>query len=106
MSDDQSRDVQISNRRAHDDLAFHVEVARRFIENQYRRSCVQRSREQDPLLLAGGANGAFKMGRHVRYPKETPLNNLFLSMLDTVGVKAESLGDSSGRLPRLTDLTA
>ncbi|MGC4053722.1 MAG: hypothetical protein QM757_31425 [Paludibaculum sp.] len=59
-----------------------------------------------PLLVAGGANGAFKMGRHVRYPKETPLNNLFLSMLDTAGVRSESLGDSTGRLPRLTDLTA
>ncbi|WP_321476666.1 DUF1552 domain-containing protein [uncultured Paludibaculum sp.] len=64
------------------------------------------SHDDLPAMLAGGANGAFKLGRHVRYPAETPLNNLFLSMLDTAGVKAESLGDSSGRLPRLTDLTA
>jgi hypothetical protein len=58
-----------------------------------------------PVLMAGGANGAFRMGRHVRYESETPMNNLFLAILDTVGVHEEVLGDSSGRLPRLTDLT-
>ncbi|HAX42443.1 MAG TPA: DUF1552 domain-containing protein [Bryobacteraceae bacterium] len=59
-----------------------------------------------PVLLVGGANGAFKTGRHVEYPKETPMNNLFLSILDTMGVEAESLGDSTGRLEYLSDLTA
>jgi len=59
-----------------------------------------------PVLLAGGVKSAFRMGRHVRYEKETPMNNLFLSILDTMGVREETLGDSSGRLPRLTDLTA
>lgn len=58
-----------------------------------------------PVLLAGGANGAFRMGRHLRYDSETPLNNLFLAILDTMGVRETALGDSSGRLPRLTDLT-
>lgn len=52
-----------------------------------------------PVLLAGGG---YKMGRHIQYPAETPLNNLFLSVLDTAGVKAESLGDSTGRLTGLT----
>ena len=59
-----------------------------------------------PVLLAGGANGGIKLGRHLKYAPETPLNNLFLSLLDTVGVPTESIGDSTGRLPRLTGLTA
>lgn len=56
-----------------------------------------------PVLLTGGANGAYRMGRHVRYT-ETPLNNLFVAMLDTMGVREEALGDSEGKLPRLVDL--
>jgi hypothetical protein len=59
-----------------------------------------------PVLLVGGVNGAFKTGRHVQYPRETPMNNLFLSMLDVMGVKEETLGDSTGRLQFLSDLTA
>ena len=54
-----------------------------------------------PLLLAGGAAGRLKGGRHLRYPAETPMTNLLLSMLDMVGVRTERLGDSTGRL---TDL--
>lgn len=59
-----------------------------------------------PVLAAGGANGAIKTGRHVRYAVETPMNNFYLALLDTMGVREETLGDSSGKLPRLTDLTA
>jgi hypothetical protein len=55
-----------------------------------------------PVLLAGGVNGEYRMGRHVRYPMETPMNNLFLSILDTAGVREEQLGDSNGRLTGLT----
>lgn len=55
-----------------------------------------------PVLLAGGVNGQYRMGRHVRYATETPMNNLFLSILDTVGVREEQLGDSNGRLAGLT----
>ena len=51
-----------------------------------------------PLLLAGTGGGAFKTGRHVRFPKETPLNNLWLALLQRVGVKLQSLGDSTGTL--------
>jgi hypothetical protein len=54
-----------------------------------------------PILLAGGANGKLQMGRHVRYPKETPLTNLYLSLLDHAGVRPEVLGDSTGRLTSL-----
>src|SRR6185503_18303015 len=44
-----------------------------------------------PLLLAGKGGGAVKTGRHVRFAKETPLNNLWLAMLQRVGVKLPSL---------------
>jgi hypothetical protein len=51
-----------------------------------------------PVLLAGKAGGTLRTGRHLRYPKDTPLNNLWLSMLDRVGVAVPELGDSTGRL--------
>ena len=54
-----------------------------------------------PILLAGRANGTLKTGRHIEYPNRTPLNNLFLSMLDRMGVPAETLGDSTGKLQGL-----
>ncbi len=54
-----------------------------------------------PLLLAGKGGGSLKTGRHICYPKETPLTNLYLSMLDRVGVKINSFGDSTGRLESL-----
>jgi hypothetical protein len=54
-----------------------------------------------PILVAGGANGKLQMGRHVRYPKETPLTNLYLSLLDHAGVRPEVIGDSTGRLTSL-----
>ena len=54
-----------------------------------------------PVLLAGGGNGTISTGRHVRYEQETPMTNLFLSMLDRVGVSVPFLGDSTGRLPGL-----
>jgi len=51
-----------------------------------------------PLLLAGGGCGTLKGGRHIRYPKETPLANLHLTLLDNFGVKRDRIGDSTGRL--------
>lgn len=54
-----------------------------------------------PVVLAGGGNGTLTPGRHVKFPFETPMCNLFLSMLDRMGVKEERFGDSTGRL---TDL--
>jgi hypothetical protein len=57
-----------------------------------------------PLVLVGGAAGQIKGGRHIVYPKDTPVTNLFLNMLDKLGVPAEQIGDSTGKLPFLTDL--
>ena len=54
-----------------------------------------------PILIAGKGGGTLKGGRHLVYPKNTPLNNLYLSMLDRVGLPTPSLGDSTGTLPRL-----
>jgi len=50
-----------------------------------------------PVLVAGGRTGS----GHLRYSKETPMNNLHLTLLDRVGVKIESLGDSQGELADL-----
>lgn len=55
-----------------------------------------------PVILAGRGGGSFSTGRHVRYAKDTPMANLFLSMLDRMGVPAERFGDSTGRLAQLT----
>jgi hypothetical protein len=54
-----------------------------------------------PILLAGRGGGTIKPGRHIQFETGTPLNNLYLSMLDRIGAKRDSLGDSTGRL---TDL--
>ena len=54
-----------------------------------------------PILLAGRGCGTIKPGRHVKFAKETPLNNLWVSMLDRLNVKVASLGDSTGGLTKL-----
>ena len=51
-----------------------------------------------PILVAGGATGKMKGGRHVKYPENTPMANLLLSLLDKAGVPTEKFGDSSGRV--------
>ncbi|MEP7306821.1 MAG: DUF1552 domain-containing protein [Acidobacteriota bacterium] len=51
-----------------------------------------------PLVLAGGGAGELKGGRHIRYPKETPLANLHLTLLDKLGVRLDRIGDSTDRL--------
>jgi len=57
-----------------------------------------------PVALVGGGCGTLKTGRHVKYPRETPLNNLLLAMLDKAGVPTEKLGDSTGELEHLSDI--
>ena len=53
------------------------------------------------LTMAGSGGGTIKTGRFVRYPEETPLNNLWLAMLERFGAPAQKLGDSTGVLDRL-----
>jgi hypothetical protein len=56
-----------------------------------------------PILLAGKGGGTLTTGRHVRFPKETPLMNLYLSLLDRMGAPVERLGDSTGPLTSLSE---
>jgi hypothetical protein len=51
-----------------------------------------------PLVLAGGRSAQIMGGRHIRYPRETPLANLHLTLLDKLGVRLDRIGDSTGRL--------
>jgi hypothetical protein len=51
-----------------------------------------------PIVLAGGGGGRVKGNRHLTFPKDTPLNNLLLTMLDNAGVPFEQFGDSTGKL--------
>jgi hypothetical protein len=55
-----------------------------------------------PIVLAGGGAGQIQGGRHIRYPKETPMNNLLITVLGKAGVPAEKLGDSTGQLTELS----
>lgn len=50
------------------------------------------SREKAPYVIAGSAGGALVTGRFLRYPAETPHNNLLLSLLHTLGIEDESFG--------------
>jgi hypothetical protein len=56
-----------------------------------------------PTLLFG-RGGGLRPGRHIQYPEHTPMNNLFLTLLDHMGIPTETLGDSTGKLAPLTDV--
>ncbi len=58
--------------------------------------------ENLPIILAGSGGGTISTGRHVRYSTETPMCNLFMSMLDRMGAEVPFIGDSTGRLPKLS----
>lgn len=51
-----------------------------------------------PVLLIGKGAGKLNPGRHVKYERNTPMNNLHLRLLDGMGVRIDQLGDSTGRL--------
>lgn len=54
-----------------------------------------------PILVAGGAAGRMRGGRHIRYATAAPLANLHLTLLDRVGVPLETFADSNGRVDEL-----
>lgn len=60
--------------------------------------------ENLPTVLAGRGNGQLTPGRHITYAEETPITNLYLSMLDKMGVPVDNFADSTGRLNGLSDL--
>ena len=57
-----------------------------------------------PIALVGGTKAGITGGRYVRYPKGTPLANLWVTILEKLGVPVEAFGDSTGPLDRLTDV--
>ncbi len=57
-----------------------------------------------PLVLAGRGNGKLRPGRHVQYAGETPMANLYVSLLDRMGVPVESVGNSNGKLAGLSGI--
>ncbi len=61
----------------------------------------QHTHEDLPVLLAGKGKGSIRPGRHIAFPKGTPMTNLYMTMLDHVGVRPESIGDSNGKLDGL-----
>jgi hypothetical protein len=54
-----------------------------------------------PIVLAGKGGGAIPTGRHIKYPMDTPLTNLYRSMLERVGAPMEKFSDSTGTLKGL-----
>jgi hypothetical protein len=56
-----------------------------------------------PIVLARGGIGGLKGGYHIRYPEQTPLANLHLTLLDSVGVHLESFVDSTGRAGQIAE---
>jgi hypothetical protein len=54
-----------------------------------------------PMVLAGGASGTLKGGRHVRLPKLTSHSNLLLTILHKAGVSVEKIGDSTALISEL-----
>ena len=55
-----------------------------------------------PILLAGKGCGTIKQGRHIVYQKETPINNLWVSMLNRMDIRDVQFGDSTGELKKLS----
>ncbi len=54
-----------------------------------------------PIVVAGGGAGSLAGGRHITYDEPAPLANLHLTLLDRVGIRLPSFGDSSGRIEEL-----
>lgn len=57
-----------------------------------------------PVLLLGRGDGSIKPGRHIMYSEKPPMTNLFLTLLDRMGVPTEKLGDSSGKAEHLGEV--
>ncbi len=61
--------------------------------------------EDLPVMILGQGGGLLRTGRHVVYDTQTPMNNLYLTLMDGMGVPTETLGDSTGKLDYLTDVS-
>jgi hypothetical protein len=58
-----------------------------------------------PTLLAGNAGGRIRTGNHIAVKTGTPISDLHLTLLDTVGVQTDKLGNSDGKLNFLADFS-
>ncbi|MDE2690154.1 MAG: DUF1552 domain-containing protein [Acidobacteriota bacterium] len=56
-----------------------------------------------PIVVAGGGGGTVRGGQHVVYDQPTPMANLHLTLLDSVGVRLDSFADSTGRIDTLAE---
>ena len=56
-----------------------------------------------PIVLAGRGGGTLVTGRHLVYEKNTPLCDLYVSMLNRMGAPVDNFADSTGELPGLAD---
>ena len=54
-----------------------------------------------PAFVTGNASGKLRHGRHVKMPQETPLCNLWLTLLQTLNLSVKQFGDSNGVLSEL-----
>jgi hypothetical protein len=61
----------------------------------------QHDHDNLPILVAGGAAGRMRGGRHIRFAQPTPLASLHLTLLDKVGVRLDSFADSRGKVDEL-----
>lgn len=55
-----------------------------------------------PLLLAGGRQFGLKHNQFLHFDDSTPMSNLFVTMLQTLGIETERFVDSTGSLEGLT----
>ena len=55
-----------------------------------------------PVAVVGGQSAGIKGGRYVRHPQGTPIANLYVALLDRLGVHVDTFGDSTGRIETLT----
>jgi hypothetical protein len=58
----------------------------------------QHNHQDLPVVLAGGASGRLKGGRHINNPTDTPMSNLLLAMLEKFDVQVDKFGDSNGKV--------
>ena len=56
-----------------------------------------------PIVMVGHGGG-LRMGSHIVYPKQTPMTNMYLTLLDRMGVPSEKIGDSTGMIEHLADV--
>ncbi|HVY68321.1 MAG TPA: DUF1552 domain-containing protein, partial [Verrucomicrobiae bacterium] len=56
-----------------------------------------------PLVLAGRAGGTLATGRHLIYPRNSPLSSLYVGMLNRMGTPVQKFADGFGELPGLAD---